>query len=298
MLKFNPFTQSFDYVGGGSSFNAASPPPIGNVTPNTGGFKTLAITQGEITDPAATFNLTTTLNDAADTFHVATVAVSITNAHANSTLFRILGGAAGATNRFIIKADGQAEFTSSDVLGGLMSLTGPYGTILISQNGSPDLLINKKLGATALSVQKASGTITAFLEASVNHVLEQRNGANAQTFNVSNTYTDDSNYERATIRWTGNVLYFGSEYSGTGQPRDIAFIQGGTEKLRFNEQDGAWGMYGTCVPRSTGDSSDGISATGGSATPVFSDTQFSVNSSGNYTIGGILAVLKQHGLLT
>jgi hypothetical protein len=53
------------------------------------------------------------------------------------------------------------------------------------------------------------------------NVLEQRNGTNAQTFNLYNTYTDDSNYERARFQWAGNELRIGTEAAGTGSLRSI-----------------------------------------------------------------------------
>ncbi|MCP3665739.1 MAG: hypothetical protein GY696_25130 [Gammaproteobacteria bacterium] len=54
------------------------------------------------------------------------------------------------------------------------------------------------------------------------HQLDQRNSTNAQTFNIYNTYTDASNYERGFLRWDSDVLTLGTEAGGTGVVRDIA----------------------------------------------------------------------------
>ena len=54
-----------------------------------------------------------------------------------------------------------------------------------------------------------------------NNILEQRNGANAQTFNIYNTYTDASNYERGFMKWNSNVLEIGTESAGTGTNREL-----------------------------------------------------------------------------
>lgn len=61
------------------------------------------------------------------------------------------------------------------------------------------------------------------------NTLAQRNGTNAQTFRVYNTFTDASNYERGIFDWstTSNTLTIGVANAGTGAQRPI-FIGGGT----------------------------------------------------------------------
>jgi hypothetical protein len=51
------------------------------------------------------------------------------------------------------------------------------------------------------------------------NTLGQRNGVNAQTFNLYNTYTDASNYERVRMGWSGNVLQIAPQAAGTGTVR-------------------------------------------------------------------------------
>ena len=58
------------------------------------------------------------------------------------------------------------------------------------------------------------------------HTLAQRNGVNAQAFNLYNTYTDASNYERGFMKWSANQLNIGAEAAGTGTARNIAFFAG------------------------------------------------------------------------
>ncbi len=48
------------------------------------------------------------------------------------------------------------------------------------------------------------------------NTLALRNSTNAQTFNIYNTWTDASNYERAVIKWDTNVLKMGYEEAGSG----------------------------------------------------------------------------------
>ena len=58
------------------------------------------------------------------------------------------------------------------------------------------------------------------------NTLAQRNGVNAQTLRVYNTFTDASNYERGVMQWSGNILTIGAEGLGTGAvtPRVVNFI--------------------------------------------------------------------------
>ena len=60
------------------------------------------------------------------------------------------------------------------------------------------------------------------------NLIEQRNGSSAQAFRLYNTYTDASNYERATFGYTSNILRIGTENAGTGTARAINFVIGGT----------------------------------------------------------------------
>ena len=60
--------------------------------------------------------------------------------------------------------------------------------------------------------------------------LAQRNGTNAQTYRLYNTYTDASNYERGFLQWNSNVLEIGSEGAGTGSEQPVR-ITAATLKL-------------------------------------------------------------------
>lgn len=62
------------------------------------------------------------------------------------------------------------------------------------------------------------------------NTLAQRNGTNAQTFRVYNTFTDASNYERGFLRWSSNVFEVGPEAAGTGTTRPMR-ITAATLKL-------------------------------------------------------------------
>ena len=79
------------------------------------------------------------------------------------------------------------------------------------------------------------GTLdTILLRDGAANTLALRNGANAQTFRVYNTYTDASNYERGTITWESNELNIRSEKAGSGQLRNIVINAGLGLKFYFN----------------------------------------------------------------
>lgn len=64
------------------------------------------------------------------------------------------------------------------------------------------------------------------------NTLALRNGVNAQAFNIYNTYTDASNYERASIGWgdVANWFMIGTAKAGTGTARNLGFRTDGTTR--------------------------------------------------------------------
>lgn len=71
------------------------------------------------------------------------------------------------------------------------------------------------------------------------NLIEQLNGANAQSFRLYNTYTDAANYERAVFDWstTANTLTIGTQKAGTGATRSIQFIRDGVSFLDYGISD-------------------------------------------------------------
>jgi hypothetical protein len=61
-------------------------------------------------------------------------------------------------------------------------------------------------------------------------ILAQRNGTNAQTFRIYNTFTDASNYERGFARWNSNVFEIGVSEAGTGTSRALSFLTASTAR--------------------------------------------------------------------
>jgi hypothetical protein len=67
---------------------------------------------------------------------------------------------------------------------------------------------------------------TVFIRDAAN-TLALRNGTNAQTFNIYNTYTDASNYERFKLGWDSNEFKFINDAAGTGVTRGMRFVTSG-----------------------------------------------------------------------
>ena len=59
-----------------------------------------------------------------------------------------------------------------------------------------------------------------------NHTLALRNGVNAQAFNIYNTFTDASNYERVRIAAVSNVFRVEAQAAGTGTLRPMEINAG------------------------------------------------------------------------
>jgi len=70
--------------------------------------------------------------------------------------------------------------------------------------------------------------LTLFRDAA--NTLAQRNGTNAQTFRIYNTFTSSTEHERGTFGWVSNTLRIGTEKGTTsGSLRNLSFTVDGTE---------------------------------------------------------------------
>jgi len=100
--------------------------------------------------------------------------------------------------------------------------------------------INLMNDSAALYLGAASDVV---IKRDAANTLALRAGANAQAFNVYNTRTDASNYERGALGWSSNVFTIGTEKAGTGSTRNLKFIIGGTTKLDYGVTNAnAWSV--------------------------------------------------------
>lgn len=82
------------------------------------------------------------------------------------------------------------------------------------------------------STTDSQGTSDLAIYRDAANTLAQRNGTNAQTFRVYNTYTSATNYERAKLEWSSNALKVGTEKgSGGGTARPMSLQTDATDRL-------------------------------------------------------------------
>jgi hypothetical protein len=76
------------------------------------------------------------------------------------------------------------------------------------------------------------GAVSLVIRRDAANTLAQRNGTNAQTTRVYNTYTSDTNFERAKLQWDTNVLKVGTEKGADGgTARDMELQTDGTTRI-------------------------------------------------------------------
>jgi len=140
--------------------------------------------------------------------------ITDTASNAASVLFDVQ---TAGTSRFKISKTGTvtaiAVYASNSVFGGTGSQISTTG-LAVGSNAS---ILWKSNANVEL------GTSDLFLTRDAANTLAQRNGTNAQTFRLYNTYTDASNYERGVFDWTtnSNSLTIGTQKAGTGTARRV-----------------------------------------------------------------------------
>lgn len=194
----------------------------------------LASTGYSLTGANATsmINLAGTLNT---TGVVNVIYSNITNtaSGAGTRLFRL---DVGGSHRFSVDPDGTVAFGGSqhslqDFGGSVMGLN-VGGTLMASLNVGSGLLI---YNGGAINLNGFGSCI--ITRDSADHIIAMRSGANAQTFRAYGTYTDASNYVRASLASTSTLVTLAAETAGTGADNvDIDFTTAGTGLTNFTNQ--------------------------------------------------------------
>lgn len=208
--------------GGGASVDLASPSAIGSTTPNTGAFTTLSANNGTLTSSSPAFTLAQTWNSAGVVFTALRANVTDTNSNSSSLLIDLQ---VGGSSKFSVDKTG--------------SIVSNYGINLGGTTANCPLLVNSTFYlASATTVQWGTAanrlvTDLAILKEAAN-VLAQRNGTNAQTFRLYNTYTSATNFERLNFRWASNQFILDAEAgSGGGTLRGIKIGSATSSLLGF-----------------------------------------------------------------
>jgi hypothetical protein len=176
--------------------------------------------------------------DAAVTFTGIKLNVTDTASAAASNLMDLQVGGA---SRFKITKSGQ--FSIGQGGSGQALLSTNAGTLDFSTNFAKTFVTGVVfLNGVNQSVVQVAGSLVlgstgtsadAFFLRDAANTLAQRNGVNAQAFNIYNTYTDASNYERGFVKWTSNELQIGTQALGTGSTRDVKIFRGAATSMHF-----------------------------------------------------------------
>lgn len=152
------------------------------------------------------------------------------------------GGTPGGSNT-------QLQYNNSGAFGGAAGLTTDGANLTLGSSSilkwSTDNGISR-LGAASLAIGNGtagdfSGSLkltnlnlngNALLYGDAANTLALRNGVNAQMFNIYNTYTDASNYERGAIDFSSNAFYIQTQAAGTGIARDL-YIRSASNAIYF-----------------------------------------------------------------
>ncbi len=153
------------------------------------------------------FDMTDLWNNVATTFTGLKLNVTDTASAAGSLLMDLQVGGA---SKFTLSKVGYGFFQSSLETGANLNISTNSG--LIRLGTSSDVILARDAANT----------------------LALRNGTAAQKFNVYNTYTDASNYERGYIAGAATSLRIGTEALGTGVARPIQFAIGVNNVLQIN----------------------------------------------------------------
>jgi len=200
--------------------------------------------------------------------------VTDTASNANSLLMDLQ---VGGTSRFSVTKAGALQIIGGGASGSGSIEMANRGLILQMYGTAWGVqpLICHATGGLSLVTNTSSlrfGTfVDLIIERDAANTLALRNAANAQAFNVYNTYTSGSVYERGFMRWVSNVLEIGTEHVGAS-----------ARGLRLISASGLINAVGASTYIYTGNSTVAI-GTHGSGSPGLALSSGSVI---NWTVSG------------
>lgn len=137
------------------------------------------------------------------------------------------------TRQANVASNGDCRFGTFGVqayASGFIVTTNTAGNVYSGYWGADKLQVSPSAGISWGGTQGYDGsTLSLFRDAA--NTLAQRNGTNAQTFRVYNTYTSSTNYELGKLEWSSNVFRIGTEKgSGGGTARALELQTDGTTR--------------------------------------------------------------------
>ena len=180
--------------------------PITRYAAGRVGMPAIRLNQGTITTDVPAVSSVVTWNNAAITFTADRVNVTDTASNANSLL---LDRQVGSVSKFSVKKDGTVNAANAVIAAGYVSSA---SSISVLNNGG---YFGLGVSLDARIFREAAG------------IFGFRNGTNAQESRLYGTYTDASNYRRATLKMsTAGVAELKPEGAGTGASGNVLHISG------------------------------------------------------------------------
>ena len=200
------------------------------------------------------YALTDTWNSAPTTFVGIGLNVTDTASAAGSLLMDLQ---VGGSSKFSVSKAGYGTFAAATSTQPSILIAGGGGNsgfasangydYFYTRAGSPMVFLGFErldLGAGNLTwASTVGGTVDLTLTRDAANTLAQRNGTNAQTFRLYNTYTDASNYERQELTFQSNVTRWFSTAAGTGTIRNMEILRGSTQHWLFNSAGNNFGAH-------------------------------------------------------
>ena len=168
------------------------------------------------------YDMAQTWNDGAATFTGIKMNVTDTASAATSKLLDLQVG--GVSRCSVIKTGTLAAVAFTAIGSNKSSFTIGTNSADLTQFGGFNPLRLIAGSVNRFSGLQTTNALTMLALTPASNTTEIINGVNAQAFNIYNTYTDASNYERAALRWSGNdFIITSTDRAGTGTNRQMHF---------------------------------------------------------------------------
>ena len=165
------------------------------------------------------YDMAQTWNDGATTFAGIKLNVTDTASASGSLLLDLQLG--GVSQCSVIKTGTLAAVAFTAIGSNKSSFTIGTNSADLTQFGGVNALRLIAGSGNRFSGLQTTNALTMLALTPASNTTEIINGVNAQAFNIYNTYTSASHYERGFMRWSGNALQIGVEAAGGGSTRVV-----------------------------------------------------------------------------
>ena len=148
-----------------------------------------------------------------------------------------LSNVAGEFDQFVPAAGKVLTLSNTLTLAGTdaTTMTFPSTTATVARTDAAQTFTGEQTFGNIVigSANTLAWSTDLFLQRDAANTFAQRNGTSAQSYQIYNTFTDASNYERLFIGWSSNVALITLAIAGTGSARDLTIGTPGATQLNF-----------------------------------------------------------------